>query len=260
MKKLLFAFLTVLLILFSVMPLTAFAEEEALVISKDTDIVRYGKKVVYTAYVDNSAPEGTYMWFVNDVKQDETSNTFTYTHKESGEVSVYCKYGVLVSNTLTANINYTLVELLIYYGLAVLALAAGIPLLVLLSRRNNRSPLDIAYKDTESFLHQIEKLGEFLESNKNNRVKNVKIMRLSLSLNSSADAATLAYEETQTALLKVASDKFEEAYNYIHGIKITMPKEQLSEKISLALLSLKALQKTLETAVKPNIKNLEQEQ
>ncbi len=256
MKKLLFTFLIAITLFVAFAGLNAYAEEEnALVISKDTDSIRYGKTVAYTAYFNGTVPDGELMWFVNDVKQEETGNVFTYTHKGSGQVEIYAKYGAYTSNRIEDSINYTLLELLVYYGLAVLALAGGIPLLVALSRRDHRSPLDIAYAENNRLLSDVCRLVEQLDMDK--KIREIRLIRLSIAINSAADAALLASEDTQIAVLQIANDKLREAYSYIHGIKTAMPKDQKLEKALLAKQRLVELKEAFETIVTPVVEENE---
>ncbi len=254
MKKTKFLLCCVLLAAFVMLfalPYIAYAAEDGgmLVISRDTEHVRYGKAVVYTAYYtsDETDYSGEYMWFVNDVKQDETSDTFTYVHKESGDAAVYAKYGNLTSNTLTASINYSRIELWVYYGLAAVALFGGIPFLIALSRNKKRSPIEAVYADTIRLFRETKKLGEQLNSDK--KVKDIILIRLSFSLSAASDTALLYYEDTQIAALQVAADKFKDAYYYIHGIKTAMPKAESVEKAYLALERLTEIDEVLKPAL-----------
>lgn len=254
MKKTTFFLCCVLVAAFVMLfalPYAAYAAEDGglLVISRDTEHVRYGKAVVYTAYYTSGETgySGEYMWFVNDVKQDETSEIFTYTHKESGETAVYAKYGNLTSNTLTANINYSRMELLIYYGLAAAALFGGIPFLIALSRNKKRSPIEAVHADTIRLLRETKKLGEQLNSDK--KVKDIILIRLSFSLNAASDTALIYYEDTQIAAIQVAADKFKDAHYYIHGIKTAMPKAESVEKAYLALEKLTEIEEVLKPAL-----------
>ncbi len=263
MKKALIIFVLVLslafIALFAVAPVAYAADGSGLlVISRDAEDIRYGKTVVYTAYYTPGETNysGEYMWFVNDVKQDETSETFTYIHKESGEVEVYAKYGNLTSNALTGSINYTLVELLIYYGLAAAALFGGIPFLIALSRNRRKSPIEAAYSDTVKLVREIKRLGEQLNSDK--KIKEIRLIRLGFSLNSASDAALLQYEDTQIAVLQIVADKLKEAYHYIHGVKTAMPKAEAVEKISLALQKLTELNEIFKASV-PSFSQFEDE-
>lgn len=235
---------------FAAVPFAFAAEGDgSLVISRDTDNIKYGKTVVYTAYYSPGAinQSAEYMWFVNDVKQSETSNTFTYTHKESGEVNVYAKYGSLTSNVLTGNIGYTFIELIIYYSLAAVALFGGIPVLAALSRNRRKSPVEAAYTDTVRLLKSVKKLEELFNSDR--KVKDIRLLRLGFSIDAAADAALLQYEDTQIAVLQIAAEKFKEAYAYIHGIRIAMPKDESAEKISHSIRTLTELETLFKTIV-----------
>lgn len=244
MKKIVFTIIITIIAFFVFIPIIAIAEDDTLTIGKSTDEVRYGKTVIYTAYVNGEAVEGEYIWFVNNVKQEETSNTFTYTHRE-GEVTIYAKYNNLVSNTLTDNVRYTLAELLIYYSLAVAALLLGIPFLVYLSKRQHRSPLDIAYADLKRLILQTCRLEESL--NTGIKVKEIRIMRLSFSLNAAAEVAQLAHEDTQIAVLQIANTKLKEAYVQIHSIKTSMPLNVQAEKAASAKEFLKEAKVAFDT-------------
>ncbi len=197
-------------------------------ISSNYESIEFGEQIIVSSTVnDFGYIDVPIMWYVDGELLEDQTNQITYSFDKGGNHIIKATINGVDSNEVKIFVDYTNVEVLIWYCLLGFAIVLGIPFIFYISKKRNRSRLKLIEKkcsEINLYLKQLEKKYKKSKSKDNIKVNFKRVIGLLEGVIVNIDYEKYIYNDVVYDELKSnvsKAKKILEVVNKMYGSKST---------------------------------------